>query len=187
MTMDPTQPVTPVTPTTAVTPAAGPAPVPVVAVASRPKAVGILNALLVGAAVLAVAGVAFAIGRTTAPASAFPGVGRVTDGGTVVRPDGSFAPGAGGPGGLALRSALAMDGTVTAIDADSLTLALENGEEVTFTLDASTTYRAATDASAADVAVGDEVSVKVDGDDRVQLGNDGSAPDLTAGDVTVAR
>jgi hypothetical protein len=123
----------------------------------------------------------------TAPASGFPGVGPVIDGGTALRPDGSFAPGAGGPGGLALGGALAVDGTVKSIDADSVTLTLEGGEEMTFTLDANTTYRAATDASAADVAVGDEVSVKVAGDGRLRLGSDGAAPDLTAGDVTVAR
>jgi Domain of unknown function (DUF5666) len=191
MTMDPTQPVTPVTPVTPATPppvaGASPAPVPVVAVAPRQKAGGILNLLLIGAAILAVGGVAFAIGRTTAPASAFPGIGRVTDGGTVVGPDGSFAPGAGGPRGVALGGGLAVDGTVKSIDAESVTLTLENGEEMTFKLDASTTYRAATDASAADVAVGDEVSVKVAAGGRLQLSQDGAAPDLTADDVTVAR
>jgi Domain of unknown function (DUF5666) len=191
MTMDPTQPVTPATPATPVTPPAGPdlnpAPIPAVAVAPRQKAGGILNLLLIGAAILAVGGVAFAIGRTTAPASAFPGVGRVTDGGTVLPPDGSFAPGAGGPAGLVLGGTLAVDGTVKSIDADSVTLTLENGEDITFELDASTTYRAATDASAADVAVGDQVSVKVAGGGRLELGEDGAAPDLRADDVTVAR
>jgi hypothetical protein len=184
MTTDPTQPVTPVTPQA---PAPSPAPAPVVAVAPRARTGGILNLLLIGAAILAVGGVAFAIGRTTAPASAFPGVGRVTDGSTVFRPDGSFAPGAGGPTGPVLDGTLAVDGTVKSIDADSVTLTLANGDEMTFTLDANTSYRAATDASAADVAVGDEVSVKVAGGGRLELGQDGAAPDLRADDVTVAQ
>jgi Domain of unknown function (DUF5666) len=187
MTMDPTEPVMPVTPVTPRAPAPSPAPAPVVAVAPRARSGGILNVLLIGAAVVAIGGVAFAIGRTTAPASAFPGAGRVTDGGTMILPDGSFAPGADGPGRFALAGEFAMDGTVTSIDADSLTLTLDNGEEMTFALDSSTTYHEATDASATDVAVGDQVSVKVADGDRIQVGGDGTASDLTAGDVTVDR
>ena len=123
MTMDPTEPVTPaVSPSPA--PAVSPAPAPVVAVAPRAKSAGVLNLLLVGAAVVAVGGVAFAIGRTTAPASAFPG-GLVTNGGPIVRTEGSFKPGAGGPGGVALSGAFTMDGTVKSIDADSVTLTLD--------------------------------------------------------------
>ena len=161
-------------------------PVPVVAVAPRAKSGGILNLLLIGAAVVAVGGVAFAIGRSTAPANAFPRVG-ITDGGPAIGPGGSFAPGADGPRGFALGGGPSMDGTVTAVDADSLTLTLANGDEVTFKLDDATTYREATDASATDVAVGDDVSVKVAGDGRVQTGVDGQTRDLTAGDVTVSR
>ena len=132
-------------------------------------------------------GVAFAIGRSTAPASAFPGVSGL-NGGPIVRSDGSFDPGAGGPGGFALDGGLAIDGTVTSVDADSITLTLASGEEMTFALDADTTYHEATDAAPADVAVGDDVSVKADGGGRFQSGNGGSTtPDLTAGDVTVSR
>ena len=106
-----------------------------------------------------------------------------------MRPDGSFAPGAGGPGGFALDGGLAIDGTVTSIDADSVTLTLDNGEEMTFK--PSTATRPITRRPTrrrTDVAVGDEVSVKVDGGGRIQRGNGGADdPDLTAGDVTVAR
>jgi hypothetical protein len=176
MTMDPTRPVAPM-----------PSPAPVVAVAPRAKSGGVLNLLLVGAAILAIGGVAFAVGRSTAPASAFPGVGSI-DGGPIVRPDGSFGPGAGGPRGLVSNGGLAIDGTVTAVDADSITLTLDNGDEMTFALDGDTTYHQATDATPADVAIGDDVSVKVDGGGRIQSGNGGSTTqDLTAGDVTVAR
>ena len=132
-----------------------------------------LNLLLIGAAILAVGGVAFAIGRSTAPASAFPGVGGL-NGGPIVRSDGSFAPGAGGPGGFALDGGLAIDGTVTSVDADSVTLTLDErrGDD----LQPSTATRPITrrpTRRAADVAVGDEVSVKVDGGGRVQRGNGG--------------
>ena len=91
MTMDPTQPVAPET-SPSLAPSAPMAPVaPVVAVSPRPRSGGVLNLLLIGAAVLAVGGVAFAIGRSTAPASAFPGVGGL-NGGPIVRSDGSFDP-----------------------------------------------------------------------------------------------
>lgn len=197
MTMDPTHPISPVptvaapgaapVPTPAAAPVAPTAPVaPVVAVTPRAKSGGVLNLLLIGAAILAFGGVAFAVGRSTAPASAFPGVGSVTDG-PIVRPGGSFAPGQG-PRGFAPTGGLAIDGKVTSVDADSITLTLENGDQMTFAVDGDTTYHEATDAAATDVAVGDDVSVKVDGGGRIQSGNGGSAdPELTAGDVTVAR
>ena len=106
-----------------------------------------------------------------------------------MRPGGSFASGRRrAPAGSPLDGGLAIDGTVTSVDADSITLTLDNGEEMTFALDGDTTYHEATDATSADVAVGDDVSVKVDGGGRIQSGNGGSTTtDLTAGDVTVAR
>jgi hypothetical protein len=191
MTMNPEQPgaaAAPATPGPAIAPATagGPGPVPVVAVAPRVRSGGILNLLLIGAAVVAIGGVAFAIGRSTAPASAFQRAG-IIDGGPAIGPGASFAPGGGGPRDFTLGGGLSMDGKVTAIDADSLTLTLANGDEVTFKLDDATTYREATDAAATDVAVGDEVSVKVAGDGRIQTGGNGETPDLTAGDVTVSR
>jgi hypothetical protein len=191
MDMDPSRPVAPVTsPTPSPAPTAPVATLaPVVAVAARRKSGGVLNLLLIGAALLAIGGVAFAIGRSTAPASAFQPVGALPDGGTAVRPDGSFAPGAGGPGagGPALGGGLSLAGTVKAVDGDSLTLTLENGEEMTFTLDDDTTYREATDAAASDVAVGDDVSVRVAGRGRIPAAEGGQAPELTAEDVTVSR
>ncbi len=54
-----------------------------------------------GAAIVAIGGVAFAIGRSTAPASALTQVGAFPDGAVGLGPRGSFAPG-GGPGGFAL-------------------------------------------------------------------------------------
>ena len=194
MTLDPQQPGAPVAPAAAspVAPgdsapvwASGPA-VAVVAVAPRARSGGILNLLLIGAAIVAIGGVAFAVGRSTAPAAAFQRAGAF-DGGTVTGPRGSFAPGAGGPAAFSLGGAITMDGTVKSIDADSLTLTLADGQEMTFKLDGATTYREATDAAATDIAVGDQVSVKAAGGGRIQAGADGQPSDLTAGDVTVAR
>jgi hypothetical protein len=175
MTMDPTQPVATATPVA-----------PVVGIAPRAKSSGVLNLLLIGAAILATGGVAFAIGRSTAPANTVSGPGGFANG-PIVRADGSFAPGAGGPRGVVSAGSLAMDGTVTSIDADSITLTLENGDEVTFGLDGDTAYHQATDATATDVAIGDDVSVAVDGGGRIQGGGGSTAPDLTASDVTVSR
>jgi hypothetical protein len=206
MTMDPSRPVAPSTePTPEAAPTWSPAPAsatartdpeawtapvaPVVAVAPRRKSGGVINLLLVGAAILAIGGVAFAVGRTTAPVSASTGAGFVPGGGTGLRPGGSFAPGAGGfgQGGFGQGGAVSLDGTVTAVTADSITVTLANGTERTFTLDGSTTYREATTASADAVAVGDNVSVKVAGGGRGGTAAGSPAPDQTATDVTVAR
>jgi hypothetical protein len=184
MTMDPSA----AAPTNAAGPAPIPGPAPVVTVNKRTRSGRILNLLLIGATILAVGGVAFAVGRSTAPASTLPRFGAFTDGGTGVRPDGSFAPGAGGPGGPGLGGGLSLDGTVKAISADSLTLTLADGRELTFKLDGSTTYQQATQATATDLAVGDSVSVKVAGGRFTGSGTGGgTASDLTASDVTVAR
>ncbi len=124
-------PVAPVQPSAAPTPAAA-APVAAAApiVATPKRSAGWLNLLLGAAAVIAVGGVAFAIGRSTAPADAVgfvPGAG----GPALIQPGGSFDPGGpivrqGGPGGLG--AGLSMDGTVTAVDADSVTIKLASGE-----------------------------------------------------------
>ena len=117
-------------------------------------------------------------------------------GGNFVRPNGSFDPGSGqGPRfGLGGRGGgLSIDGTVTAVDADSITITTADGQEQTFQVDASTAYHQATDAAASDVAVGDDVSVKVSGGDGGG-GGQGAAPgasgapfQLSASDVTVTR
>jgi hypothetical protein len=173
-------------------PAPTPAPVAPAAAVVRPRRSSnrFLDAALVAAAALAIGGVAFAVGRATAPAAA----AGLTDGaipfpgGRVVTPNGSFDPGAGPRGGLGFGGGLSIDGTVTAVNGDTLTVKLADGQEVTFTLDSSTAYHQATDASASDVAVGDDVSVKVKGGARVQgPAGASAAPRLSASDVTVTR
>lgn len=196
-----TTPLTPASPgsgdsnTSAPTPAA-PVAAAAPVVVSRRRSAGWLNLLLGAAAVIAVGGVAFAIGRSTAPADAVgfvPGAG----GPALLQPGGSFDPNGGpivrqgGPGGLG--AGLTMDGTVTAVDADSVTIQLASGEEVTFDLDAETTFHEATAADASAIAVGDEVAVQASGG-RVQIDSNAGGgttsngtPTLSAEDVTVRR
>ena len=166
-----------------------PAPPPAVVVKSRRPSSRLLDIALAGAALLAVGGVAFGVGRATAPtlpAGFERGAGAFT-GGNVVRPDGSFAPGSG-RGAFGLNGALSIDGTVTAVSADSITVKLADGQEMTFALDSSTAYHQASSASSTDVAVGDDVSIKLKGGQRAQGGADASAaPRLPASDVTVTR
>ena len=195
---------TPIEPTTAapvapVTPVEPVATQPVVPVATdvtatrKPSSGRWLNLLLGVAAVLAVGGVAFAIGRSTAPAVSFA-TGTVPDGAVITRPGGSFDPaapgGPTGPGFLGAGGGLSLEGTVSAIDADSITVTLASGEEMTFDLDDTTTYHEATETGPAAVAVGDQVAVQASGG-RIDIGggSDGTptSPSLTAADVTVRR
>lgn len=173
-----TQPVVPVTPMTAV-----PAP------STRSKGGGWTNLVLVGALALAIGGVAFAVGRSTAPAAAANTNGFAPG---AFGPQGSFTPGEGGPNaggpGFLGGGGLTIDGTVASVDGTSMTITLESGETVTVTLDDTTTYHSAVEASSEDVAVGDDVAVRSSGGGRFGLGpNASSAPSLTASDVTVIQ
>ena len=117
------------------------------------------------------------------------------------RNGGSFDPGAGGGNGQGPRfafgagGALAIDGTVTAVTANSITIKRADGQEVTFDVTGTTAYHQATTAAAADVAVGDSVSVRVAPDGRLGGGGQGGQagatasgdPTLSAGDVTVTH
>jgi hypothetical protein len=181
---------------------------PVVAANQPPKrrAGRVLDIALALAAVLAIGGVAFAVGRATAPAPAQAARGFNGNGG-FFRNGGSFDPGAGGGNGQGPRFAfgggggLAIDGTVTAISADSITIKRADGQEVTFDLTGTTSYHQATTGAASDVSVGDNVSVRVTPDGRLggggqagagSQGGQGNAtasgaPTLSASDVTVTH
>jgi hypothetical protein len=175
------------------TPAPAPNPIaPAAVVRARRSSNRLLDVALAASAVLAIGAVAFGVGRATAPAAAaaLPNGAVAFPGGSVVTPNGSFDPGAGPRGGLGFAGGPTIDGTVTAVDGNKLTVKLANGQEMTFTLDSSTTYHQATTGSADDVAVGDDVSVRVSGGGRFQVGAGQSAapsanPDLSASDVTV--
>jgi hypothetical protein len=138
---------------------------------------------MLGVAVLvAVAGLAFAGGRFTAPASAsgFQGA----RGGF---PAGSFDPnqaggldsnraGGFGQGGLGGNRALTITGTVTSLDGSTLVLTAADGTEMAIDVSGST-YHAETAASATDVTAGSSVSVTVTGFGGFRGPNASAAPD----------
>jgi hypothetical protein len=146
-----------------------------------------LNLLFGVAALVAVAGVAFAVGRSTAPVQATTGLpnGGLGTAGQV--PTGSFAPG-GGFGG-----AMVLSGTVASIDGSTLTLTTGDGQTVTVDLSASPTYHAQTAASAASVTPGTSTKITVAGGAGLPggQGQPGASPGdaqsrtLTASDVTI--
>ena len=124
----------------------------------------IVNGVLAAAFVVLVGGVAFAAGRATAPAA-------TTAGGTSPLPgdpgDGRFGPGSGG---------LSIQGTVTAVDGDSITFELADGGTIKIALDSDTDYHRQADASASDVTTGMTVIVGLDG---LRGANEIGATDVT--------
>jgi hypothetical protein len=168
-----------------------------------------VSVALVVALVIATGGLAFAIGRTTAPAAAtttgsFGGTrtGVAGTGANGFGPGASgFVPGAGGAvpgaigGALAGDGALTLRGTVAEVSADQLSLTLADGTTVSVPLDSSTTYHQQAGASASDVTVGRTVLVELSGfgrglrasPDPNATPNTGQAPSFgPARDVTVA-
>ncbi len=199
----------------AVSPAAGAAVTPVAPVVVTTRSSGggrWVNVLLGVAMVIAVGGVAFAIGRSTAPASA-ASVGTFPGGGIALSPGGSFDPNGGpvvngGPRGLFGTGGPTIDGKVASIDGDTMTITLASGDTMTVKTDGETTYHQSTPATAADVQVGDDVAVRVSGGFRFDSnaggqgtngnggtqgngtqgdGSNGRDDDLTATDVTVTQ
>jgi hypothetical protein len=192
--------VAPVSPVSPAAPSAAPAPI----VAPRKKGGRITNVLLVVAALIAVGGVTFAVGRATAPAaSGLTGRGSgITNGAGVpgqggLVPGGSFDPAAfpaaGGPGGFGDRT-MTITGTVKSVDGTTLTITTESGTETTVDISGST-YHSQAAATAADVTAGTSVSVSVTGLGGFRGGPGSSAaPDasgapgpgtITATDVTI--
>ena len=143
-----------------------------------------VNVLLGVAMVIAVGGVAFAIGRSTAPASAAT-VGTFPGGGIAVTPGGSFDPNGGpvvngGPRGLFGAGGPTIDGKVASVDGDTMTITLPSGDTMTVKTDGDTTYHQSTPATAADVQVGDDVAVRVSGGFRFDSNGGGRGPTATA-------
>jgi hypothetical protein len=166
-----------------------------------------LNVLLGGALVLAVAGIAFAAGRMTAPAATITG-GSFPGGGVFNGPGGgNTGNGNGGNGGFQGRgkgqgagifgngAGPTIEGTVDAVSATTLTLKTATGQTIQIALDPDTSYHRQSDASGSDVVTGSKVLVRI----NFQRGNGGgggpqatsgtggglSAGSLTANDVTV--
>ena len=117
--------------------AAGPVITPGPAASSRKSSSGgrLLNVVLIVAAAVAVGGVAFAVGRNTAPVSASTGAGRGNGnfGGAVAasRPAPAAQPGfvRGGFGGALGGAGLTIQGTVESVDGDTLTIKTATGAD----------------------------------------------------------
>jgi hypothetical protein len=175
-------PVTPAPAAPGTTPVSG-------AVHSRSRSGLLTTLLLAGALVVATAGVAFAVGRVTAPASTSGARGNFGANGTGQFPTGNG--GAGGFRGTLGSGGVSLTGTVTAVNGQTLTLTLANGQTVTVDLSGTTTYHTATSATASDVTSGSSVVVQVQ---ATRIAGSGSGPNasfnpgstrFSATDVTV--
>ena len=152
-------------------PAAGLNPVQPVTV--RPRRGGgsamVINVLLGTALVVAVGGVAFAVGRATAPVTTAAAgrtganAGQGDQGGGFFRPNASGAPGRGGLGGGGFGGAVSVQGKVEAIDGSSITIKTPSGTTVTLGLNGDTSYHKQAAATAADVTTGSTVIVQLEG------------------------
>ena len=182
------------TPPVPTTPVVASMPAPALSAGARSsrnaRSGGLLNIMLVLAAAVAIGGVAFAVGRSSAPAPAVIGTGRGNVGG-VVGPDGSFVPGANGQpglgrGGLA-GGGLTLRGTVESVNGNTLTIKTATGQTVEVTTGATTTYSTKSPASASDVQAGAtvEVQLELDGKGRPSASDSPSGALGTAGNVTV--
>jgi hypothetical protein len=146
----------------------------------------LLNALLGLALVVAVGGVAFAVGRMTAPATptgftnGVPGGGNFPGGpGASFAPGASFGPGNGPGGGLFGAGGVTLEGTVESVSGDTLTIRTADGQTVEVTMPEDTTYHSQASASSDEVTSGSDVLVRVD----IQAGQ--GTNQLTASDVTI--
>jgi len=169
-----------------------PEPTPPAPVARRSRGARWLNVALIGAVALAIAGVAFAAGRLTAPASV--AAGRFPNGGQFFDSNGQGGQNGqnrqGGPGSF-FSGGATIEGTVESVTATTLTLKTASGQTIQIALDGTTTYHAQTDASASDVTAGGKVLVRVNlrGGNGANGANGGGAggdvTNPTASDVTV--
>jgi len=172
-----------------------PSPVVPAAVTGRSSA-RFLNWILAGALVLAVGGIAFAIGRMTAPAAAattrgnFPGGagGGGFTGNGYFGNRGNGNGGFGGFGGALGAGGVTITGTVDSVSATTLTLKLASGQTIQIALAPSTTYHSQTNASASDIVTGGTVQVQLNlgrGADGGPNASPGTATGPTARDITV--
>jgi hypothetical protein len=168
------------------TPTATPVePVRITPTLGRSRSARLLNVGLGAALALAVAGVAFAAGRVTAPApTGFAGVNGAAGGQFGNRGNGGGQQ--GGPDGLAGAGGLTIEGTVESVTATTLTIKTATGTTVQIALSPTTTYHAQSDATSSDVASGGKVLVRVSGRVEGPAASPGTgATGPTANDVTV--
>ena len=162
---------------------------------------GVVDVILVVAAIFAIGGVGFAPGRVTAPAStAAPGGGRFQGGqfptgngqgqagnGQGQAGNGQGGNGQGGPGGFfGAGGGITISGEVTAVSADQLTLKLASGQTITVGLNGSTAYHSQAPATASDVTTGSTVQVQVGrgGGNGAGQGQGGQGGGFTLGAAT---
>ncbi len=144
-------------------------PAPVQAARPKGRSASALNIALGLAVLVAIAGVAFAVGRGTAPVAAASGQGRAGFGQGGNFPgggnggNGNGGNGGGRAGGFGAGTGLEISGKVTAVGADSLTIVTSSGATVTVSTVPATTYHQQASGSASDVATGKSVIVSVDG------------------------
>ena len=158
-----------------------------------------LNLLLGGALVLAVAGIAFALGRMTAPAATitggnFPNGGVFNGQGPTGNGNGGFQGRGNGQGGIGIfgGGGPTIEGTVESVSGTTLTLKTADGQTIQIALNGSTTYHAQSDATASDVVTGSKVLVRIDfrrgdgaGGPQATAGTGGTVTGPTANDITV--
>jgi hypothetical protein len=140
------------------------------------------------AALVAVGGVTFAVGRATAPAAASAvdaaGTGRRGAGsqGTAdTRSPGTGNRNTGGGAGTRLIS-----GTVKGTDGSTLTITTVDGTDVVIDVSAAD-YHAQSPATAADVTAGSSVAVAVAGSGRTRQDTNGTSRQSPAGNPGAAR
>jgi hypothetical protein len=155
-------------------------PVAIGGVQPRSRSNRILNLALAAAVVVAIGGVAFAVGRGTAPVAATDlGAGGPRFGNGAF-PNASGAPNGGGFG-VGGAAGLSVEGTVTAVDADSVMIETAAGQTIELSIDAGTEYHQQEAADASDVTAGSTVIVRTDGfAGRGQGGPGSSAPPSSA-------
>lgn len=133
------------------------------------------------AGALAVGGLAFAVGRITAPAAAatFPG-GAQPPGG--FQGPGGQGQGPGGFGGFG-GGGLGVEGSITALDGDTLTLETADGSSITVNLSADTAFAREESAAKEDIGEGDEVRVEIE----LGTGSDLASGEVEANSVTLVQ
>ncbi len=148
--------------------------------AAPPKRSNAGGLLLGVAAVIAIGGLAFAVGRLTAPtstnsvagAAAFGNAGAANGGFGAGR---SFDP--NGNGGAFARRALTTGATVTAVGPDSLTIQIgTGGQTIQVKTDSSTTYHTQQPATAGAVTAGSKVLLQFNAPTTTAVPNASGAP-----------
>jgi hypothetical protein len=159
---------------------------PVATIRSPSRKRGVVDVVLVVAAIFAVGGVGFALGRITAPVTpaTFAGAGGngQLPGGGQFPGGGEFGNGGGNRGnGFGAGGGISIGGTVTDVAADHLTLKLASGQSIQIALNSSTAYHSQAPATVSDVTAGSTVQVQLTRGAGANGGGNGGTGGLTLG------